>query len=91
VLHFTFHSVTSFGSGRTIRESLESWDQSLAQLTVGVSRTFAEMGARLLKDMMPRFNFVSQFQILKMNELFHSAIPDLSDLLVVSEKDTQPK
>jgi hypothetical protein len=93
VLHFTFHSVTSFGSGRTIRESLESWDRSLAQMTVGLSRNFAEIGARLWKDMIPKFNmdFAPLFQIPKINELFQSAIPNLSNLWVISEKDPKSK
>jgi len=89
VLHFTFYPVTSFGNEKTIRESLESWDQSLDQFRLSIGRTFAEMNASILKNLMPKLNdvLVSQFQTLRIDELLRSAIPNLSNLPVVPEKD----
>jgi len=93
VLYFTFHAVTSFGSGKSICESLESWNQTIGQLRVIVGQTFTEMGARLRKGMMPNFYeaLVSQFQIPKISELIPLAIQNLSNLPPVSEKDTPSK
>lgn len=98
VLYFTFHSVTAFNNEETIREALERWDKAMAELVVGFQKMLPEIGANLLKDIMPKFSkdfipqfykdLIPQFQTIhiQMSELLRSTIPNLSNHIGLSQK-----
>lgn len=96
-LYFNFHSVTSINNEGTIREALERWDKTMAKITIGFQRMLPEIGANLLKDIIPKFNMdltpqfnkhlLPQFQTPQISELLRSIIPNPSNLLVSSQKE----
>ncbi len=69
--YVTFRSVATFHNEKTIRESLEDWDKTMATMTASIykmlpeisANLLASVSANLLKDIIPKVNenLMSQF------------------------------
>jgi hypothetical protein len=85
VLYFTFSSVTSFNTGKTIRESIESWDETMNAASVRLK----EVSVNLMKDILPDYSksLMLQFQTPRFTELIGSIFSNISDYQDLPKKE----